>query len=47
MTRFLIEKGADVNAKDDNGGTALYRAIFGNSLNELKYSMQKMQNYHS
>jgi ankyrin repeat protein len=26
VVRLLLEKGADVEAKDNNGGTALYRA---------------------
>ena len=41
VVRFLIEKGADINARDDRGETALHSAARGGSLKAVRFLVEK------
>jgi ankyrin repeat protein len=41
IAKFLIEKGADVNARDKNGGTGLMSAAMAGNLEVVKFLFEK------
>jgi len=41
LVKFLIEKGADFNAKDNNGETLLHKAAYGDKLDVVKLLIEK------
>ena len=41
MVRELLERGADMNAKDENGWTMLHHAAYANSLNAVRLLLER------